>query len=714
MIDRLAEALLQPFLDPGSRTFWAGLGASLAIMATWHWRNGGFRWRWLISASSLLDVQLLVARQLLQAVGALPVLGGGFWLASHGVRWLDSTLGAVQVDAPGWAVTALYSVVLFVAWDLSRYVLHRLMHEVPALWELHQVHHSAEVLTPLTFHRIHPVESLLYGLRGALVTGVVYGGFYWVFRDAAVQWSILGVHGIGWLFNTAHGNLRHSHAWIRFPEAVERWLVSPAQHQLHHARDGEMTNYGTWLAVWDRMAGSWARASRHPPARFGLAARNHEFTLLSAWFGPLRGMVRTALLVAGLLLVPTAHAQEPEPVPDEEPEPDPYERADLEVIVEAEGGKPRVAGSAHVIGEDALEQFEHDDIHQVLSWVPGVVVRGEDGFGLRPNIGIRGANADRSAKITLLEDGVLLAPAPYSAPAAYYFPMVTRMVGVEVFKGPAAIQHGPHTVGGAINLRSRRPPDGPAGAVDLGIGLRNTRKLHAWAGSGGERWGLLIEGVTLGTDGFKQLDGGGPTGFDRGEVVLRSRFGGPRGALELKLGYAHELSNETYLGLHIDDFAKNPYRRYAATQAAEMVWDRTLVEVAVPVSFGEVDVRTVAYHHALQRAWTKFNRFAGAQTSTRCSSSRRADRAPCSWRSCAGGRTPSPRTRRCRSAPTTATSCPPACRASPGGPGSDAGSTPPSSGACACTATGSTGSTPRIRTRCATGSWCATPATPSP
>ena len=85
-------------------------------------------------------------------------------------------------------------------------------------------------------------------------------------------------------------------------------------------------------------------------------------------------------------------------------------------------------------------------------------MRGEDGFGLRPNIGIRGANPDRSKKVTLMEDGILFGPAPYSAPAAYYFPLITRMELVRVIKGPGAISFGPQTVGGAIDLVTRGIP----------------------------------------------------------------------------------------------------------------------------------------------------------------------------------------------------------------------------------------------------------------
>lgn len=80
------------------------------------------------------------------------------------------------------------------------------------------------------------------------------------------------------------------------------------------------------------------------------------------------------------------------------------------------------AGSATLLSEAKLEKFEHDDIHKILENVPGINIREEDGYGLRPNIGFRGVTPERSKKITILEDGVLIGPSPYSAPAAYYFP----------------------------------------------------------------------------------------------------------------------------------------------------------------------------------------------------------------------------------------------------------------------------------------------------
>ncbi|HEU4410324.1 MAG TPA: TonB-dependent receptor, partial [Polyangiaceae bacterium] len=278
----------------------------------------------------------------------------------------------------------------------------------------------------------------------------------------------------------------------------------------------------------------------------------------------------------------------------------------------------RTAGSAHVIKRKQLERFEYDDAHQVLLGVPGVYVRGEDGFGLRPNIGIRGATSDRSKKVTLMEDGVLFAPAPYSAPAAYYFPIMTRMTGVRVIKGPSAISYGPQTVGGAIDLITRPIPSSSQGTVDLGFGQYGYRKAHASYGASDEQSGFLLEGVHLANDGFKELDVvGGDTGFVRNEWMAKgSHVLDPRAAVRhefsVKLGYSDERSNETYLGLSDADFKQNPYRRYVASRLDRMQWKRTQVQLSHKVDFSSrFSVTTTAYRHDLERVWYRVNGFPG-------------------------------------------------------------------------------------------------------
>ena len=115
-------------------------------------------------------------------------------------------------------------------------------------------------------------------------------------------------------------------------------------------------------------------------------------------------------------------------------------------------------GSVHYLDQERLARQDYENIHRTLTQVPGVNVRDEDGYGLRPNIGMRGSGVERSANITLMEDGVLIAPAPYSAPAAYYFPTAGRMEGIEVSKGSASIRQGPRTNGGVLNMISSSIP----------------------------------------------------------------------------------------------------------------------------------------------------------------------------------------------------------------------------------------------------------------
>ena len=278
----------------------------------------------------------------------------------------------------------------------------------------------------------------------------------------------------------------------------------------------------------------------------------------------------------------------------------------------------RVSGSAHVVDKEALEEQAYEDVHRVLKQVPGVYVRDEDGQGLRPNIGLRGANSDRSAKVTLMEDGVLMAPAPYAAPAAYYFPITSRLVGVEVFKGPASIQYGPNTIGGALNLQTRpTPTQGQEGGLDLSYGMFNSSTLQARYGIGNERMGLLLEGARVASDGFKELDGGGNTGFEKRELMLKAHLASDPNAevahrLDLKLGFTDERSNETYLGLTQEDFEATPYRRYAASQLGLMSWWRTQAKLDYSAFIGDnLDVKLTLYRHDFSRVWEKLDDLAG-------------------------------------------------------------------------------------------------------
>ena len=280
------------------------------------------------------------------------------------------------------------------------------------------------------------------------------------------------------------------------------------------------------------------------------------------------------------------------------------------------GGQDQIQtqpGSATLIDNVALEQFEYTDIHRVLNEVPGINIQEEDGYGLRPNIGMRGSSPERSKKIVIMEDGVLTGPAPYSASAAYYFPNVSRMSAVEVFKGPSAIQYGPSTVAGALNLVSRGIPYAPQGEVDMQLGSFDYQRLNAYYGEQIGDFGYLIEGLNVSTTGFKDLDNGQDTGFERNDFTLKTSYdinGKYRQRLALKLGYADENSDETYVGLTKNDLDEDPYQRYAASSLDNMQWEHTqfqLTHIFEPSLTSQVT--TDVYYNTFSRDWFKLNSF---------------------------------------------------------------------------------------------------------
>ncbi len=269
------------------------------------------------------------------------------------------------------------------------------------------------------------------------------------------------------------------------------------------------------------------------------------------------------------------------------------------------------------LDQEALEKFEYDDIHRILASVPGVYFREEDGFGLRPNIGMRGVSSDRSKKVVLMEDGVLLGPAPYSAPAAYYFPLSTRMDSIEIFKGPAIIPYGPNTLGGAINMFTAQIPQEQKAKIDLELGQDTFGKLHVVTGASTNQWGWLAEAVHLETEGFKKIDGGGDSGFVRNDVMLKGRWNSEPGdelyhQVDVKLGYGDETSNETYLGLSMEDYLAKPFRRYRASYDDRMNWKRTQVQADYTVEVDEaMQFKLTVYRHDFERTWRKLNAFWG-------------------------------------------------------------------------------------------------------
>ena len=281
-----------------------------------------------------------------------------------------------------------------------------------------------------------------------------------------------------------------------------------------------------------------------------------------------------------------------------------------------------VPGSAHVIDTEELQAFVNADILRVLRSVPGVYVQEEEGFGLRPNIGIRGSGLDRSARIALLEDGILVAPAPYAASSAYYFPTQRRMSAVEVLKGPAAVAVGPRTTGGAMNMISTPIPEAMGANIDVRGGDHSTLDAHLNVGDRGDRFSWLLETVQAQSDGFKTIDGpvGGDTGYELKDYVAKFQFDSAPASevyqsLRVKLGYADQVSNETYLGLTDADFALDPNRRYAASANDNFVSDHEQYQATYVLDTGTFwRTELTAYRNDFHRNWYKLQSVGGQST----------------------------------------------------------------------------------------------------
>ena len=270
-------------------------------------------------------------------------------------------------------------------------------------------------------------------------------------------------------------------------------------------------------------------------------------------------------------------------------------------------------GSSYYISPEEIKLFNYTDVNRTLRSVPGVNVVEEDGFGLRPNISLRGTSPERSSKITLMEDGVLIAPAPYSAPAAYYFPTIARMQAVEVLKGSSQVQFGPFTTGGAINMISTEVPDKFSAFLNASYGSFQSGRLHAQFGDTKKNFGYAVEYLNYNSNGFKDLDNGADTGFDKNDLVAKFKVNtNPESkiqqSLEFKFQYSDENSDETYLGLTQEDFEETPFRRYAGSQVDVMDTEHNQFMLSHVLDFSKYfRITTVAYRNNFKRNWYKLD-----------------------------------------------------------------------------------------------------------
>ncbi len=313
IVSEYFDQLIGPVLNPQKRIFVgyflsAILVALVVQFAVAKWSPGRtlktfFSSRVWFSSSARGDYKILLLNKLVM-MGVLPRLVSRLAVATllfHSFHiWFDGRI-TLWPSVPGWAIAVAFTMVLFLLDDATKYLVHRALHRWPLLWCFHQVHHSAEVLTPVTVYRTHPVEGVIFALRSVLVQAVIIASFLFFFGSRAELVAILGANAFLFLFNVAGSNLRHSHIWISYGSIVERWLISPAQHQIHHSIEDRHydQNFGAVLAVWDRMGGSLCLADDNKPTAFGVTTGNTApHALKTLYLDPFRNAFRITVIHA--------------------------------------------------------------------------------------------------------------------------------------------------------------------------------------------------------------------------------------------------------------------------------------------------------------------------------------------------------------------------------------------------------------------------------
>jgi sterol desaturase/sphingolipid hydroxylase (fatty acid hydroxylase superfamily) len=207
------------------------------------------------------------------------IASSGFWrdLAAGA---LDAALGpGATGGAANWQLTGAVTLAIFLAVELGYWLSHLLLHRLPVLWEIHKVHHSAEVLTPATAARVHPLEDVLISNVVSICAGAVYGVTVHAFGAGAHQLTLFEVNAIFLVFYVTVYHLRHSHVWLRAPGVLAYVVHSPAHHQIHHSADPRHRdrNLGFALAFWDWVFGTLWVPGRRERLAFGIGPESKEF-----------------------------------------------------------------------------------------------------------------------------------------------------------------------------------------------------------------------------------------------------------------------------------------------------------------------------------------------------------------------------------------------------------------------------------------------------
>ena len=292
--------IIDYFINPDKRTFFIYLLSSLTIAMVYLSFNKklvrvNFSKKLWLHPSAKLDYYYFLLSYFIKIFMIFPIIISAKTIALFVKKQLYFTYGYILIENISYeTILILYTVALFIVSDFTRYWLHRFMHTIPFLWEFHKVHHSAKVLTPLTFYRVHPLENILFGLRYSLSIGLVTGVFLYFFGAKISIYEVIGANVFVFVFSLIGSNLRHSHIPLAYFESLEKWFISPKQHQIHHSKKYFDKNYGGYLALWDRVFGTLKLSSKVKVLKFGIKKEQMQNynTIYKIVFYPFTNLIR--------------------------------------------------------------------------------------------------------------------------------------------------------------------------------------------------------------------------------------------------------------------------------------------------------------------------------------------------------------------------------------------------------------------------------------
>ena len=267
---------LEYLIDPNKRLFWIYIISSI-LMGILYFYISKKNTRVILSSklwlhpSAKLDYYYFILSYFVNIFLLAPYILSAKSVAFYVNNFLNEQFEYFDNELFSYTqIIFLYTIALFLVSDFTRYWLHRFLHTIPFLWEFHKVHHSAKVLTPITFYRVHPIENFLFGLRYSLSAGFVTGVFIYFFGAMIDIYMVFGVNVFLFLFSTLGANLRHSHVPFAYFTFIEKWFMSPKQHQIHHSTKHFNKNYGGFISIWDRFFGSLQLSNEVKVMKFGL------------------------------------------------------------------------------------------------------------------------------------------------------------------------------------------------------------------------------------------------------------------------------------------------------------------------------------------------------------------------------------------------------------------------------------------------------------